>query len=79
MITVRSLGSVECLILYITHQSRANFKSILYFISSGLDSWSVNCTSIFENLNVFKNINLFNEISSNWSNDLSGINDANAS
>ena len=43
-------------------------------ISSGLEFWSVNDTSIYENseLNDFKNIKMFSEISSNWPNDLLG-------
>ena len=45
---------------------------ILSYISSDLEFWSVNHTSIYENfkLKVFKNIKFFGEISSNWSNDL---------
>ena len=45
-------------------------------ISRGLEFWSVNHTSIYENsaLNVFRNINVFGEISSNWPNDLLGTN-----
>ena len=45
-------------------------------ISSGLEFWSVNDTSIYENseLNDFKNIKMFSEISSNWPNDLLGTN-----
>ena len=41
---------------------------ILSSISKGLEFWSVNHTSIYENskLKVFKNINIFGEISSNW-------------
>ena len=40
---------------------------ILSSISSGLEFWSVNDTSIYENSesNVFKNIKLFGEISNN--------------
>ena len=40
---------------------------ILSFISRGLEFWSVNYTSIYENseLKVFKNIKFFGEISSN--------------
>ena len=49
---------------------------ILSFISRGLEFWSVNHTSIYENsdLKIFKNINFFGEISSNWPNDLLGGN-----
>ena len=49
---------------------------ILSFISRGLEFWSVNHTSIYENsdLKIFKNINFFGEISSNWPNDLLGRN-----
>ena len=45
---------------------------ILSYISSDLEFWSVNHTSIYENfkLKVFENIKFFGEISSNWSNDL---------
>ena len=49
---------------------------ILSSISSGLEFWSVNHTSIYENseLNVFKNIKVLGEISSNRPNKLLGIN-----
>ena len=49
---------------------------ILSSISSGLEFWSVNHTSIYENseLKVFKNIKFLGEISNNWSNDLLGTN-----
>ena len=49
---------------------------VLSSISSGLEFWSVNHTSVYENslLNVFKNIKLLGEISSNWPNDLVGVN-----
>ena len=49
---------------------------ILSSISSGLEFWSVNHTSIYESseLNVLKNINFFWEISRNWRNDLLGMN-----
>ena len=45
---------------------------ILSFISSGLEFWSVNHTSIYKNseLNAFKNMKFLAEISSNWPNDL---------
>ena len=45
---------------------------ILCSISSGLEFWSVNNNSIYENseLKVFKNINVFDEKFSNWPNDL---------
>ena len=48
---------------------------ILYSISSSLEFWSGNHTSIYENseLNVFRNIKFLGEISSNWPNNL-GIN-----
>ena len=41
-------------------------------IPSGLQFWSVNPTSIYENseLKTFKNIKLLGEISNNWPNDL---------
>ena len=47
---------------------------ILSSISSGLEFWSVNNNSIYENseLKVFRNINFFDEKSSNWPNDLLG-------
>ena len=43
-------------------------------ISSGLDFWLVNHTSIYRNseLKVFKDIKCFDEISNNWPNDLLG-------
>ena len=49
---------------------------ILSSLSSSLDFWPVNHTSIYENseLKDFKNINFFWEISSNWPNDLLGTN-----
>ena len=45
---------------------------ILSSVSSSLEFWSVNYTSICENseLKVFKNVRFFGEISSNWPNDL---------
>ena len=41
-------------------------------ISSGLEFWSVNHTSIHDNseLKVFKNIKFLSEVSNNWPNDL---------
>ena len=41
-------------------------------ISSGLEFWSLNHTSISQNseIKVFENIKLLGEISNNWSNDL---------
>ena len=49
---------------------------VLSSISSGLEFWSVNHTSVYENslLNIFKNIKLLGEISSTWPNDLVGVN-----
>ena len=49
---------------------------ILFTISKGLEFWSVNHTSIYENSEskVFKNIQFLCEISNNWPNDLLGIN-----
>ena len=49
---------------------------ILSSISSGLEFWSVNHNSIYENseLKVFKNIKFFSEISSNPTNELLGAN-----
>ena len=49
---------------------------ILSYISSGLEFWSVNNTSIYENSesNVFKNIKFLGEISNNWLNELLGTN-----
>ena len=43
---------------------------ILSSISSGLELWSVNHTSMYENseLNVFTNITFLGEISNNWPN-----------
>ena len=45
-------------------------------ISSGLEFWSVNHTSLYENseLNDFRNIKCSGEILSNWPNNLLGIN-----
>ena len=42
----------------------------------GLEFWSVNHTSIYENSEIkfFKNIKLLGEISNNWPNDLLGTN-----
>ena len=47
---------------------------VLSSISSGLEFWSANHTSIYENseLKVFKNINFFGKISNNSANDLLG-------
>ena len=47
---------------------------ILSYISSGLEFWSVNHTSMYENskLKVFKNVALLCEISNNLQNDLIG-------
>ena len=49
---------------------------ILSSISSGLEIWSVNHTSIYENFewNLFKNIKFLSEITNNWPNDLSAAN-----
>ena len=49
---------------------------ILSSISSHLEFWSVNHTSVYKNseLNVFKNIKSLGEIYNNWPNDLLGIN-----
>ena len=49
---------------------------ILSSISRRLEFWSISHTSIYENSesNVFKNIEFLEEISSNWPNDLLGIN-----
>ena len=49
---------------------------ILFSISRGLEYWSVEHTSIYENseLKVFKNIDVLGELSSIWSNDLLEIN-----
>ena len=49
---------------------------ILFSISSGLEFWSVNHTSIYGNseLKVFKNIKFLGEISNNWLNDIFGKN-----
>ena len=44
---------------------------ILSSISSGLEFWSLNHTSIYENskLKVFENIKFLGEVSDNWLND----------
>ena len=49
---------------------------ILSSIFRGLEIWSVNHTSIYENseLKVFENITFLDEISNNWLNDLLGTN-----
>ena len=49
---------------------------IIASISSSLEFWSVNHTSIYENpeSKIFENINILGEISKNWSNNLLGIN-----
>ena len=49
---------------------------ILSSISRGFECWSVSHTSICENpeLNVSKNIKFLGEISSNWPDNLLGIN-----
>ena len=49
---------------------------ILPSISSGVELWSVNHTSVCENseLKVFKNIKSLGEISNNWTSDLFGTN-----
>ena len=46
------------------------------FTSSGLQFWSVNHTSIYENIvsQVLKNIKYLDEKSNNWPNDLLGRN-----
>ena len=51
-------------------------RFIISSISSVLEFWSVNHTSVYENseLNVFNNIKFFGEILSNWPNNLLGIN-----
>ena len=45
---------------------------VLSSVSSGLEFWSVNHTSIYENSEskVFKNIKFLGEISNNWPSDL---------
>ena len=45
---------------------------ILSSVSSGVEFWSVNYTSVYESseLKVFKNIKFLGEISNNWLNDL---------
>ena len=48
----------------------------LFSISSGLEFWSVNYTSIYENseLKILKNIKFLSEICNNCPNDLLGTN-----
>ena len=50
---------------------------ILSCISSGLEFWFLNNTSIYENseLKVSATIKFFDVISNNWPNDLLGINE----
>ena len=45
---------------------------ILSSVSRGLEFWSVNDTSLYENMEskVFKSIKFLGEISNNWTNDL---------
>ena len=47
---------------------------IQFSIISGLKSWLVNHTPIYQNSNIFKNIELLGEISNNWPNNLLGTN-----
>ena len=49
---------------------------ILSSISTGLEFWSVNHTSMNQNseLKVCKNVKVFGEMSGNWPNHLSGTN-----
>ena len=49
---------------------------MLSSISIGLEFWSVNQTSTYENSEskVLKNITFLDEISNNWQNDLLGVN-----
>ena len=49
---------------------------ILSSISSGLEFWSINHTSMYENSwsKVFKNIKFLGRICNNWPNDLLGTN-----
>ena len=64
-------------IFYILHYfTNTKVTFILSFISSSLEFWSGNHTSIYENskLNVFKNIKVSGEISTIWPNNLLGIN-----
>ena len=51
-------------------------RFIISCISSVLEFWSVNHTSVYENseLNVFNNIKFLGEILNNWPNNLLGIN-----
>ena len=50
--------------------------NVLSSISSGLEFWSINQTSLYENaeLKVFENIKFSGEISYNWPKNLLGIN-----
>ena len=61
--------------LYFTLWLITKVMFILSSISSSLEFWSVNHTSIYENswLNAFKNIYFLGEISSNWPRDFLGI------
>ena len=51
-------------------------RFILFSISSDLEFWSVNHTSIHENSesNAFKDLKFLTEISNNWANGLLGTN-----
>ena len=46
---IQSLGWIEYLIFHLTHNLIGEDIFILSSISSGLDSWSINYTSIYEN------------------------------
>ena len=69
---IRSLDSIVYLISYVKHQLTTKVKFILSSISSGLEFWSVNHVSLYENseLNFLKDITFFSEISDNWPIDL---------
>ena len=58
--------------LYVTLLLLTKVMFILSSVSSGVEFWSVNHTSVYESseLKVFKNIKFLGEISNNWSNDL---------
>ena len=49
---------------------------VLASMSGGLEFWSVNHTSAYENskLKFFRNMKFFGKISNNWPNNLSGTN-----
>ena len=71
-LTFLSQSSIEYLFLYFIYYLTTKIKFILSSITSGLEFWSVNHTSVYENseLNGFRNINFVSEISNSGLNNL---------